>query len=182
MASIERFMAWLGKLLGWDATTPPEAPKLPQDETLPVNPPSMTNAERLYETALASLGKDMSPADHAPDSLACMESVDGVWLAAFGIHLLSPADRLSTELGYKAMLVDSRLRMIDTPEVGCIVISPTGFSTKGASHGHVGCWGKFDVMSNDSNSGLWTDNYTHEAWYDVFQKKLGFPVLFFLPV
>lgn len=138
-----------------------------------------TKAEILYQTGVQSLGKDMSPADRAPDSLACMESVDGVWLEAFGKHLLTPDNRLSTELGYRAMLKDPRLVEISIPEVGCIVISPTGYSSNGSQHGHTGIWGKFDVMSNDSNTGLWTDNYTHEAWYNVFQKKLGFPVYFF---
>lgn len=124
----------------------------------------------------------MSPLDRAPDYLACMESVDGVWFEAFGEHLLKPEDRLSTNKGYAAMLVDPRLKKIDTPEVGAIVISPTGHSTKGVSHGHTGIVGNFDIMSNDSNSGLWSDNYTKAAWTNVFHRTLGFPVYYFLPV
>lgn len=139
----------------------------------------MTNAEKLYQTAYDSLGKDMSPNDVAPDSLACMESVDGVWLAAFGEHLLAPESRVSTNLGYKAMRLDPRLEQIDIPETGCIVISPTGYSSKNSAHGHTGIWGNHDVMSNDSRTGRWTDNYTHAAWNTVFNRTLGFPVYFF---
>lgn len=146
---------------------------------IPITPTTMTNSDKLYETAKSSLGKDMSPQDLAPDSLACMESLDGVFCKAFGAHLLALPGRLSTEAGYNSMLKDTRLEVIKVPEPGCIVISPTGFSAKGAQHGHCGVWGKFDVMSNDSSTGLWTDNYTHEAWYTVFNKTLGFPVVFF---
>lgn len=158
---------------------PPEATDLPQEPSLPIDKPTMTNQEKLYQVAKESLGKDMSPQDLAPDSLACMESVNGVYLAAFGEELLPMSARLSTEAGYQAMVQDSRLEKTATPTPGCIVISPTGYSSKGSQHGHTGIWGNFDVMSNDSNSGRWTDNYTHDAWYKVFHDTLGFPVFFF---
>lgn len=189
---IERFIKWLENLFKWDTELPPEVLQKPvQAPVSPVKPvaaespvitpksPQMTNSQKFYNTALASLHKDMSPNDLAPDSLACMESVDGVYTATFGEHLLSMPARLSTQAAYEAMLRDPRLEAIIDPIPGDIVISPTGHSTKGAQHGHTGCWGKNDVLSNDSNTGLWSDNYTHEAWYSVFNKTLGFPVYFF---
>lgn len=144
-------------------------------------PPMESNKDKLYRVALASLGTDMSPQDLAPDSLACMESLDGVWFKAFGEHLLPLPGRLSTKAGYEALLKDSRFKVVSVPTTGCIVMSPTGYSTKRAPHGHVGIWGNYDVMSNDSDTGKWMDNYTHKAWYDVFQGTLGFPVVFFEP-
>lgn len=175
-------MRALAAFFHWEDGEPVNAPPGPPQAPLPPIQTPMTKAEILYKIALSSLHKDMSPEDHAPDSLACMESVDGVWLAAFGEHLLPPGKRLSTELGYRALLVDPRVQLLVVPEVGCIVISPSGYSNIGTSHGHTGIWGNFDVMSNDSNTGLWTDNYSHAAWYQVFQKTLGFPVYFFKPV
>lgn len=189
--SVDQIMAFLGHLFGWsgvpvDVQNKPQTPVLvqnvPASPSDPVKIETMTKAQILYNTAKASLGRDMSPLDKAPDSLACMESVDGVWLVAFGEHLLPLPARLSTEAGYQAMLQDSRLQKVETPTPGCIVISPTGYSSKGSQHGHTGIWGQYDVMSNDSNSGHFLDNYTHLAWYNVFNKSLGFPVYFFLPV
>lgn len=173
------FMKQPGKEPSMLPSTPPVPQEAPQ---APVPAPTAIPAgQRLYSAAYASLGKDMSPQDAAPDSLACMESLDGVYFAAFGEHLLPPSIRLSTKLGYEALLSDPRVERVDTPAVGDIVISPTGYSTRRAPHGHCGVWGKFDVMSNDSDTGKWADNYTHAGWYDTFQKTLGFPVVFFRP-
>lgn len=68
----------------------PEAPKQPVadvkvPEPIPEPPkPKVSRREHLYAVANASLGRDMSPEDGAPDSLGCMESVNGVWLALKG--------------------------------------------------------------------------------------------------
>lgn len=147
-----------------------------------LNPKPMDKAQKLYDTAVACIGIDMSPADIAPDSLACAESLNGVYFKAFGEHLGTSAALTSTKALYESMLKDVRLKQIYTPDLGSIVISPTGYSTKHASHGHTGVAGKFDIMSNDSASGLWRDNYEKSAWVNVFEKTLGFPTYYFLPV
>lgn len=158
----------------------------PQAPTSPVLPevkeiPTMTKQQHLYDTAYASIGKDMSPLDRAPDTLGCMESLDGVYLTAFGEHLLSPENRLSTQKGYSAMLIDPRLEIIPNEEAapGDIVISPSGQSTKGYVHGHCGIRGKTTYMSNDSASGLWRANYNIPNWKLVFQDTCGFPIFHF---
>lgn len=163
---------------------PVEPPKLPVTPSLPVEPPKplpMTKREHLYDTAYKCRGKDMSPLDRAPDNLACMESMDGVYFAAFGEHLLTPANRLSTNLGYKSMLADPRLALIPNADAlpGDMVISPTGYSTKGTKNGHCGIRGKTAYMSNDSTTSLWTANYNLANWELVFKKTLGFPVFHF---
>lgn len=185
------FIAVTGYIYKVSHSKPPvvvaEAPELPHDEPKllePVTTPTMpetTNREHLYDIAYASRGKDMSPLDKAPDNLACMESLDGVYFAAFGEHLLSPANRLSTNLGYKSMLKDPRLELIDNADAlpGDMVISPTGYSKKNAKHGHCGIRGKTAYMSNDSNTSLWTANYNLSNWELVFHKTLGFPVIHF---
>jgi len=147
---------------------------------MPTSTPVLTGREKLYQTALACLGKDMSPADVAPDSLACAESINGVYKACFGGFIGIGAELTSTFALWKRLLADPRFTEVTEPLAGDIVISPTGTSHTGAGlHGHTGIWGNHDVMSNDSSTGKWTDNYTHQAWYDVFQKRLGFPVYFF---
>lgn len=159
--------------------TPPTSPVLPEVKEVPM--PTKTNREKLYDTAYACRGKDMSPLDRAPDNLACMESLDGVYFTAFGEHLLKQEDRLSTARGYASMKVDPRLELIQNADAlpGDIVISPTGTSTKGALHGHTGIRGKTAYMSNDSSSGLWMANYNLPNWKLVFQDTLGFPIYHF---
>lgn len=172
-------MVWLinllARLFGWDSVkeeveyTPPKQPDIP----------IQTNAEKLYHTSFLSIGQDMSPLDKAPDSLGCAESLNGVFKATFGEVIGEGAALVSTHALYLKMKKDPRFEGVMVPRPGDIVISPTGFSEKGSPTGHCGIWGKHNVMSNDSNSGLWTANYTHEGWYTVFKKKLGFPVFFF---
>lgn len=156
---------------------PPETPKTTSSDAVP-----LTAAEHLYEIAKDSIGQDMSPRDVAPDSLGCAESLNGVYFKAFGQLIAGGFGLTSTNALWKSLMTDMRFKEIDVPQLGCIVINPTGTSTKGAAHGHCGIWGKFDVMSNDSNSGLWQDNYSQQAWHNVFEKKLGFVSYYFLPV
>lgn len=170
-----------------DPEIPPEEPKqapVPVPEPIPVIPPPMpekSNRERLYDVAKASIGKDMSPLDKAPDKLGCMESLNGVYLACFGEHLLPANVRLSTHGGYKQMLNDPRLYLIRNEDAlpGDIVISPTGYSTKGAPNGHCGVRGFTEYMSNDSDTGLWKANYRIANWSLVFKQTLGFPIYHF---
>lgn len=164
----------------------PVPPKPAPEPPLPPNPAPMpepveTKRERLYRVAKSCIGRDMSPNDVAPDSLACMESLDGVWLETFGEHLLPLANRLSTASGYQAMLHDARLEKITEAQAlpGDISIAPTGTSAKGSPHGHVGIRGKETYMSNDSSTGLWKANYTLPAWKLVFSTTLKFPLYYF---
>ena len=156
----------------------PEPPK-------PLPMPEKTKREHLYEVAkdiaLAPVKRDMSPLDRAPDRLACVESLDGVFFEAFGEHLFTPADRLSTARAYAAMRVDPRLELIKNEGAlpGDVVVSPSGMSTKGAPHGHTGIRGKTTYMSNDSDTGKWLANYNLNNWKLVFQDTLGFPIFHF---
>jgi len=166
---------------------PLEEPKLPvesvplPEKEIPPAMPKLTKREHLYDTAYDSIGIDMSPQDKAPDALGCMESLDGVYLAAFGEHLLMPADRLSTARGYAAMRVNPNLELIKNEDAGFgdIVISPSGMSTKNSKHGHCGIRGHNAYMSNDSDTGKWLSNYNIPNWKLVFADTLGFPIFHF---
>lgn len=162
------------------APEPPLPPSPPEPMPEPIPAPVKSNREHLYEVAKACIGKDMSPLDRAPDTLGCMESLDGVWLEAFGEHLLEHADRLSTARGYAAMRVHPRLKLVKEDFLpGDIVISPTGLSTKGSPNGHTGIRGIHQYMSNDSSNGKWMANYNLPNWKAYFGDKLGFPTFHF---
>lgn len=162
------------------APTPPvpePTPEPPEPAPEPVpEPPKESNREILYRVAKDCLGRDMSPKDLAPDDLACAESINGVFREAFGADLVKNV--VSTTVLYNAMLKDPRLKKIPHSEIqpGDISIAVTGQSTKGTLHGHVGIWGNYTVMSNNSATGKWAAHYSLEAWKNVFENKLGFPL------
>lgn len=197
-------MAWLNRLWKWldglivafmakAYTSIPEAPESPVEPvlepapspvTIPPNPDPMptiqkTKREHLYDVAKASIGFDMSPKDLAPDALACAESLNGVFQKAFGEPIGTGAALVGTNALYKTLLIDPRFEKTLSPLPGDIVISPTGYSSKGAQHGHCGIRGFETYMSNDSDTGKWKANYTLAAWYNVFNVTLGFPVVHF---
>ncbi len=158
-------------------TEPPEEVKeTPPEEVVLEEPIKETNREVLYRVSKKCIGQEMSPLDKAPDDLACVESLNGVFKEAFGHEIAKGL--LSTTVLYKHMLLDSRFKKIPHDEIqpGDISIAVTGESTKGALHGHVGVQGKETVMGNNGSNGIWGAHYTHEAWVNVFQKKLGFPL------
>lgn len=136
-----------------------------------------TKGQILYEAAVRCTGKDMSPDDLAPDSLACVDSLNGVFNVAFGEPIQKGI--VSTLALLEVMRTDPRFKEISVPELGCIVIAATGTAPDKKSHGHTGIWGHFDVMSNDSDTGLWRDNYTQSAFIKLFHYTLGFPLHYF---
>ena len=143
--------------------------------------PDQTKSGLLYFNALLQLGKDASPIDEADDVLGCVDSVEEIYKRTFGTYIQNPKT-LSTRRLYLTLLDrPDKFQKIDVPVRGAIIISPTGYSTKGAQNGHVGICSDWDVvMSNDSRSGLWLENYTSRSWKQYYRDKLGFPVHFFL--
>jgi hypothetical protein len=187
---MEKIMRFLEALFGWDRELPkpPQAPPVVVDPPKPptppmtqkpapkpVQPPKKSNRELLYDAAKASIGTDTSPKDLAPDTLGCAESLNGVFVKAFGKPILK--DVVGTYALWQQLRKDPRFVAIQFKELkpGDIVINPTGTSTKGAKNGHTGIWGNNSVMSNNSYTGLWAAHYTHQGWTAYFQEKLGFP-------
>lgn len=119
----------------------------------PISSP-LTNRERLYTAAATFLGRDASPKNLADKDVACAESVSHVLaIAGFNVGKI-----LSTlELG-QTLLNDKRFVKINTIDVdaGDIIIYESGTGNGKIPHGHTGIVGiNADVMSNNSDSGLW---------------------------
>ena len=115
--------------------------------------------EHLYDIAYSFLGKDASPRDLASDDLGCAESVNAVYKAAFGHEI---GGDVSTIRMYAALRGSNELQETDAPLFGDIIISPTNMAR--VPVGHVGIVGKWQIMSNDSRTGLWQAYYTLESW------------------
>lgn len=118
-----------------------------------------TNRERLYEVAYSCLGKDMSPQQN---ELGCAESTYFVMKIA-GVPNLPPTPIYSTIVFRKWL--EKNLKEVDTPEFGDVVVN----ETQGTNIGHMGIWGKHNVMSNNSKTYLWDDYYSRDKWTAYFE-------------
>lgn len=64
---------------------------------------------------------------------------------------------------------------------GDIIISPSGYGN-GLIPGHVGVVGNFGIMSNDSKTGLWKENFNLESWKARYRDYGGIKTHFFRAV
>lgn len=144
-------------------------PFMPSIDTITEIPVTPSNAQKLYDTAFKCIGRDMSPKDLAPDSLACVESLRGVIKEAFGYDVAPGV--LNTVGLDTALSKDTRFTPIEESDmsVGDIIVALSTNTT----HGHCGIRGKTTYMSNDSSTGRWTANYNIPNWDLVFKGTLG---------
>jgi hypothetical protein len=145
-----------------------------------------TNRIKLYEAAYNALDQDASPLDHAPDELACAESINEIYKAAFGEYLYV-GNKLSTYFLRKALRESPLFRLTNLPAPGDVIISPTGFGTRKRPNGslvipngHVGIvmFGS-DIASNDSRpqyKGKFRINYTLDSWAERWVRQGGYPL------
>ncbi|MGX7894415.1 hypothetical protein [Tsuneonella sp. HG222] len=115
----------------------------------------------LLTAATKRLGTDASPKDLAPDTIGCAESVTNIIR-----DVLPDFPIITGTASLKARLdTDPRFRRSEVATPGTIILSPTGSSTsKKVTNGHVGIIGQFGIMSNDSATGKWEQNYTATTW------------------
>lgn len=138
--------------------------------------PEPSIREKIYKEARKSLGIDVSPSDSAPDDLACVESLCQV-LKKVGIEV---PPTLSTLTFYTWLKKSPKFIQTTENKPGNIIISPTGKGNGSIPHGHVGILGEAGwILSNDSATGMWLENYTLQKWVDRFRTKGGYPILFF---
>lgn len=139
----------------------------------------LSNADLLYLTALKCLNKDVTPDDVVDDEFACAAQVNAVYKKAFGEEIGGGA---STYNLYKALVQHRGFRRTDNPKRGDIVISPTGYQGVGGTlpHGHVAIMGENGIiMSNNSLTGLFEENYTVSSWIKKYVEKGKFPMFYF---
>jgi len=136
-----------------------------------------TNAEKLYETALSFIGTDASPNDEAPDELGCAETVNAIHKKCFGDYI---GGDVSTYRLFQSIKERKDFTLVDMPEAGDIIISPTGYGNGVVKNGHAGFVMKDGkIASNDSGSGLFKENYTLATWNKRYAQLGGYPVYFY---
>lgn len=133
----------------------------------------------LFSAAVSSLGTDASPNDVAPDEYGCAETVWDILALAFPFKVGFPFT-VSTNQMFKYLSGSPLYIQIDQPAEGDIVISPTGYGNGKLPNGHVGIKGENDtIMSNDSFSGTFGENYTLSTWKSRYVDLGGYPMVFF---
>jgi hypothetical protein len=162
---------------------PPAPQPIPEPTPQPVAQPKPqpTPAERLYNTAVACLGKDVTPDDRIDDDVDCADTVNTVYALCFAKKIVTPGD--STIELYSAMKnAPLRFKEIDHFVPGAIIISVTGTGNGSLEHGHTGICGKNWIMSNDSQTGKLLANFNYDTWHQRYVILGGFKTHCFLPL
>ena len=143
---------------------PPPAYDLPPEE-LPMNQPS--SRLMLLETAKEWIGKDARPLKLAPQRLGCAEAVSTV-LHDFDASL--PNTTISTIKLNGYLRGSEKFKGTLDLLPGNVIVSPTDDD----SVGHTGIIledGK--ICSNDSTTGVFSQNYTINSWVKKFRHEKG---------
>lgn len=141
---------------------------------------SQNKREAIYIEAVSCLNIDVSPEDVVPDEYDCANSVTIIVKNALGSF---PEGSISTYFMYRALLASNGFMRVDSPLPGDIIISPTGYGNGKLSNGHVGLVGEDEkVMSNSSDTGLFTENYTLKTWKKRYVDIGGYPLVYFRKV
>lgn len=146
------------------------------DTTCPVLPPvQVSNSDKIYTVAKNCLGKNLC--GNIDIAYGCAQTVNAIVEVALAFPVGGGA---STYLMFLSLENQAtRFIKVSSPVPGDIIISPSGYSTKGVEHGHVGIVGKKGILSNSSSTGRLEEDYILESWNDYFGVKEGFPVYFF---
>ena len=135
----------------------------------------LSRGDHLFLLAQLSVGRDVSPLDFAGDELGCAESVTNLLSQVLPFRILTGTASLDEMLRRDPRFLFSRSYLGE----GGIVLSPTG-SGNGKIRGHVGIFGVGEeIMSADSNTGLWTRNFTLQTWRARYEKLGELPVNFY---
>jgi hypothetical protein len=136
---------------------------------------TLEESDNIADAAEVMINTDASPQDIAPDELGCAESVSNI------VRSVIPNFPVITGTWtlYDRLNKDSRFDKVSDPQRGDIIISPTGTLANAPFPGHVGILSDYtNIMSNDSNSGEWRQNYTLRTW-NARWKAAGYPVYFY---
>lgn len=146
------------------------------------------NATRIYNEAKGCLGKHITLNQNVPNEVGCAEAVSFV-LKNAGISGIPAAGYAGTADLYRWLLANPQFHLIEQPEQGAIIISPTGFGN-GTIQGHTGILGgyglqftnEYGILSNNSDNGLFEEKWNLLTWWEHYGLKGHLPVAIFRAV
>ena len=172
---LKRLIAWILSLFKKPVSIIPPEPIRPPEPPKPISP-----NEKLYEYARTFLGKDASPKDVATDEYGCAETITNIIHGCFGDFPVEGGTIISTITLFKKLKSHEKFELVTDFSYGDILVSPTGYGNGTIKNGHTGILGKNGlIMSNDSTTGLFKENYTIDKWVERFREQGGFPLYFF---
>jgi len=151
----------------------PPQPVLPEPNKVPMI------IEKLYQAAKDSLGQHMTMNNAIPISVGCAQAVSAV-LHKAGIKV--PAYGISGTYELLTWLKNNpNFKEVDTQDPGTIIVSATG-TGNGKIRGHTGILGENGIMSNESQSGLFREQWDMQAWDNYYTRYGAIPKHYFQPV
>lgn len=154
----------------------PESP--PEPLQAPVEPPKpMTPPELLYSVAKDSLGTHMTLDESVDKSVGCAEAVSAV-LKHAGVPGIPKRGIAGTAQLSEFLRASPSFTKIPAYEVGAVIISPTG-SGNGRIRGHVGICANHGILSNESQTGLFKEQWDLPSWTAYYGTYGGFPLSYY---
>lgn len=140
---------------------------------------------KIYNVAKLSLGEHITLNQNVPADVGCAEAVSFV-LKNAGIGSIPASGFAGTADLYRWLLANPQFKLIEQPEQGAIVVSPTGFGNN-TVEGHTGILGafgvqfpsEFGILSNNSDNGLWQEKWNLLTWWENYGLKGHLPVALF---
>jgi len=161
------------------ASSTPSMHKQPEKPVqTPVAPPTpLSNREKLYNTAKSCLNTHQTLNPSVPNEVGCAEAWSSVAKKAGVLNI--PATGIAGTSNLYAWLVSKpAFKPVTTPLPGDTIISPTGHGN-GTVTGHVGFIGETNILSNNSDNGLFQTKWTLPKWKAHYGVEGALPVKFF---
>lgn len=130
---------------------------------------SMNKSQLLYQTSKSLIGQHLTLDESVPKEYGCAEAVSYV-LKDFGLNL--PEKGIAGTVGMEKWLLINCTE-VSTPQAGDIIIS-VSFTGLAGARGHIGIVGYRAIMSNASDTGLWSTYWSLGGWLGFYKdsKKL----------
>lgn len=189
MMWITKFIDLLAKLLKWSPEPIPTGPMKEEPTPQPVEntPAAVTASQRLYNRAKNCLGTHQTLNPSVSPEVGCAEAVSAVLsLAGYPIPASGIAGTASL---LKWLSNNSSFERIYAPELGAVIVSPTG-AGNGRIPGHTGIFGgegvafpgDWGIMSNDSQTGLFLELWSLSKWGKYYSDYGGLSMYMFRPL
>ena len=146
--------------------TPPE----------PQTKPDYMTDSKLLTLAKENLGKDVSPKDLVSDNFGCAESLSTL------IKQIIPTFPVVTGTWtlYDLLRTHKGFEKVTEPEPGDIILCVTGMGKGTIANGHAGVVSNNGfIMSNDSQTGLWKENFTPTTWKHRYVFLAKYPIFYY---
>jgi len=156
--------------------TPELPPKLPVEPVLPPKAPTML--EQLYTLSKSLLGTHLGRDKSVPNMVNCANACTDVLIRA-GVKGLPPKGIAGTSALLSFLEDSPEFQETRTYTPGAVIISATG-TGNGRARGHVGICGNNQIMSNNSETGLWDTQWNWKRWHDYYTQYGGIPTRFFV--